>query len=36
MTFWIVLTARNITEPGHATASEFWGTHAEMSGGGRA
>jgi lipopolysaccharide/colanic/teichoic acid biosynthesis glycosyltransferase len=30
MTFWMVLTARNITEPGHATASEFWGTHAKM------
>jgi len=26
MTLWRVLSARGVTEPGHATASEFWGT----------
>jgi sugar transferase EpsL len=26
MTFWTVLLAKGIAQPGHATASEFWGT----------
>jgi len=32
MTVWTVLFEQGVTEPGHATASEFWGTAAPCAG----
>ena len=32
MTLWQVLSAQGVTEPGHATASEFWGTAQRNNG----
>jgi sugar transferase EpsL len=32
MTLWKVLSTQGVTEPGHATASEFWGTAQKNNG----